>query len=404
MTASELLRLLLALTAAGSFGTALVLLVRIPARRHFGAGVGYATWLLVPVALAASRLPASGLAAELRHSVPTLGISTQAVSAASAQLSTPSGGAAVVWLALWLAGAALAAFGMFRAQRRLLRRLGPLTPGTGYFTAQTAVSELPATLGLWPARIVLPHDFEARFDLEQRALVLAHERCHIARGDPWINALAAALRCVFWFNPLFHFAAARLRQDQELACDAAVLAAHPRGRRRYGEALLQAQIADFPAPLGCHFGFGHPLKERIRMLHAAQPSNLRRGTGLIALALAAATLTTAVWAAQDAGPSYQPVKEILASRQNHPPRYPVEAIRDGISGNVVVVADVDEHGRVVGARIEHSEPQGVFDAASLQAVVQWQFEPATRNGLAIREQIRVPITFSVTDEPDDATN
>lgn len=403
MTASELLRLLLALTAAGSFGIALVLLVRIPARRCFGAGVGYATWLLVPVAMAASRLPASGLTAELLYSVPPLGISTQAVSAASEQLSTSSGGAIVIWLTLWLTGAALAAFGMLRAQRRLLRRLGPLTPGNGYFTARAA-PELPATLGLWPARIVLPHDFETRFDAAQRELVLTHERCHIARGDPWINALAAALRCVFWFNPLFHFAAARLRQDQELACDAAVLAAHPRGRRRYGEALLQAQIADFPAPLGCHFGFGHPLKERIRMLHAAQPSNLRRGTGLITLALAAATLATAVWAAQDAGPSYQPVKEILASRQNHPPRYPVEAIRDGISGNVVVVADVDEHGRVVGARIEHSEPQGVFDAASLQAVVQWQFEPATRNGLAIREQIRVPITFSVTDEPDDATN
>ncbi|TXH15072.1 MAG: hypothetical protein E6R00_07980, partial [Gammaproteobacteria bacterium] len=105
------------------------------------------------------------------------------------------------------------AFGMFRAQRRMLRRLGPLKPGTGYFTARAA-PELPATLGLWPARIVLPHDFETRFDAAQRELVLTHERCHIARGDPWINALAAVLRCVFWFNPLFHFAAARLRQDQ----------------------------------------------------------------------------------------------------------------------------------------------------------------------------------------------
>ena len=98
MTASELLRLLLALTAAGSFGIALVLLVRIPARRCFGAGVGYATWLLVPVAMAASRLPANGLTAELLYSVPPLGISTQAVSAASEQLSTSSGGAIVIWL------------------------------------------------------------------------------------------------------------------------------------------------------------------------------------------------------------------------------------------------------------------------------------------------------------------
>jgi len=403
MTASELLHLLLSLTAAGSLGIALVLLVRIPARRCFGAGVGYATWLLVPVAMLASRLPANGLTAELLYSVPTLDISAQAVSAASEQLSSTSGEAIVAWLGLWLAGASLTAFGMLRAQRRLRRRLGPLTPGKGYFTARAA-PELPATLGLWPARIVLPHDFESRYDAAQRPLVLAHERCHIARGDPWINALTAATRCVFWFNPLFHFAATCLRQDQELACDAAVLAAHPRGRRRYGEALLQAQMADSPAPLGCYFGFGHPLKERIRMLHATQPSNLRRGTGLITLVLAAATLTTTVWAAQGNDASYQPVREIQASRQNHPPRYPLEAIRDEISGSVIVLADIDERGHVVGARIEHADPAGVFDAASLQAVVQWQFEPATRNGVPIREQIRVPITFSVTPEPDGATD
>lgn len=403
MTASELLRLLLALTAAGSFGIALVLLVRIPARRCFGAGVGYATWLLVPVAMAASRLPANGLTAELLYSVPPLGISTQAVSAASEQLSTSSGGAIVIWLTLWLTGAALAAFGMLRAQRRLLRRLGPLTPGNGYFTARAA-PELPATLGLWPARIVLPHDFETRFDAVQRSLMLAHERCHIACGDPWINALVALLRCAFWFNPLFHLAASCLRQDQELACDAAVLATRARDRRRYGEALLQTQLSGTPATLGCHFGFGHPLKERILMLRTTPPSLPRRRTGLAVLALAAATLTTAVWAAQGSGPSYQPVREIQASRESHPPRYPIEAIRDGVGGTVTVLADIDERGHVVGARIEHSDPEGVFDAASLQAVVQWRFEPATRNGVAIREQVRVPITFSVTREADDVAD
>ncbi len=130
----------------------------------------------------------------------------------------------------------------------------------------------------------------------------------------------------------------------------------------------------------------------------------RRRPGLVARIRAALALRRQRRAAQGSGPTYQPVREIQASRESHPPRYPIEAIRDGVGGTVTVLADINERGHVVGARIEHSDPEGVFDAASLQAVVQWRFEPATRNGVAIREQVRVPITFSVTREADDVAD
>jgi TonB family protein len=405
MAAGEALHVLLALTLASSLGITLALALRRPMRYRFGAGVGYATWLLVPLMMAASQLPASPLQAEAARALPALGVPSQAASAAAAHLSAATGEpAAGAALALWLLGAALVALVMTRTQRGFLHRLGELQPRDSAFVSRTARAGLPATLGLWRPRIVLPHDFETRFDPEQRALMLAHERCHIAHGDPWINALAAFLCCAFWFNPLFHFAAARLRQDQELACDAAVLATRPQDRRRYGEALLHVQMTGTPAALGCHFGFCHPLRERILMLRATPPSRLRRRAGLVLLTLAAALLTTAVWAVQGSEPSYQPVREIQDSRQNQPPRYPAEAVRDGIGGSVTVLADIDERGRVVGARIDHSEPEGVFDAAALQAVVQWRFEPATRGGVAIREQIRIPITFSLHEQPDTAAN
>ncbi len=401
MVVSESLRLLLILTLSSSLGIVLALTLRRPMRHLFGAAVGYATWLLVPAAIVASLLPSNTLHEEVLRIVPALGAPSQVASATAIKLSASVDGVfqnAV--LVLWLLGVGLAVFITTRAHRDFLRGLGTLQLRDSFYFSNAADSGLPATLGLWRPRIVLPNDFELRFDTEQRSLMLAHERCHIARGDPWINVLVALFRCVFWFNPLSHFGAACLRQDQELACDAAVLTSRPQDRRRYGETLLQAQLVDPPALLGCHFGFGHPLKERILMLRFAQPSFPRRCVGLVVLALTTISLATAVSVAQGRNASYQPVKEIQSSRQNHPPRYPIEAIRDGISGTVTVLADIDEHGHVVGARIERSEPAGVFDAASLQAVAQWQFEPAMRDGVAIREEIRIPITFEVTDESD----
>src|SRR3546814_498383 len=111
-------------------------------------------------------------------------------------------------------------------QRRFHRSLGALrVDGNGLLRAGSSTG-LPAVVGL-RARIVLPADFDVRYSADERALILAHERTHRARGDVAGNALMAALRCVYWFNPLLWIAADRFRRDQELACDATVVARHP---------------------------------------------------------------------------------------------------------------------------------------------------------------------------------
>src|SRR3546814_13729579 len=87
-------------------------------------------------------------------------------------------------------------------------------------------------------------------------------------------------------------------RDQERACDASVIAAHPRRRRCYGEALLNSQCLRERLPLGCQ-GFGsHPLKERIRMIQRHPLSTFRIRAGRIAMAVVAAAVTTAAWALQ----------------------------------------------------------------------------------------------------------
>ncbi|MCB1568509.1 MAG: TonB family protein [Xanthomonadales bacterium] len=405
MTSHELLHLLADTAVAGSLGILAVLTLRRFMRRHFGAGVGYATWCLVPMTLFAAAWPVRILDPAMIEAVSVLAATSQLAHVGVSMLPAQTSPELGTWiLSLWLIGAILWAGRMVVAQQRFRRGLGTLQASESMFVAQSRHAGLPATLGVWRPQIILPADFNTRYDADQRALMLAHERQHIAHGDPWANALASALRCVFWFNPLFHVAIACMRQDQELACDAAVLAQQPRARRRYGQALLQAQMAGMPVALGCHFGFCHPLKERILMLRQTPASRARRLVGTGVLFVLIASLSATVLAAQSIDSTQGLDRpEPVASKQQRrqfPPRYPVDAIRQRISGSVVLLVDVNAKGQPVGIAVDQSTPEGVFDAATIKAVSQWTFEPAMKNGVAVAGRVRVPISFQMNKDAD----
>lgn len=58
---------------------------------------------------------------------------------------------------------------------------------------------------------------------EQLRLVLLHEREHVRRHDPWLQGLAVAVVCLFFWNPVIWLAYHFTRRDMELACDRRVL-------------------------------------------------------------------------------------------------------------------------------------------------------------------------------------
>ena len=150
---------------------------------------------------------------------------------------------------------------------------------------------------------MLPGDFEERYAPRERELILAHERVHLARGDTRINALVALLRSVNWFNPLVHYAAKCMRVDQELACDAGVIARFPQARRLYADAMLKTQLSGsswqaMRLPAGCHWASGDSLKERIIMLKHPLPTRTRRISGIAVLVLLGLGSAYATWASQ----------------------------------------------------------------------------------------------------------
>ncbi|SFK40483.1 TonB family protein [Lysobacter sp. cf310] len=279
---------------ASSFAIAVVLLLRRPLRRGFGAAAAYALWALVPAAVVAVLLPAAPARMPLALPVQAMVQAPLTVAAPQAPGIAPADTA----LAIWLAGALLALAALAWQQRRFVRALGVLRPRADGLRQADAVAGLPAAIGLLRPIIVVPEDFERRYSVEQQALMRAHEREHIARGDLALNAAVAALRCVYWFNPLLHYAVRHYRHDQELSCDQRVIRRHPQARRAYGEAMLKTQLASRPVPLGCHWGHSHPLKERIEMLKHANVSSKRWISGGALVALLAAATGAAAWSAQ----------------------------------------------------------------------------------------------------------
>ncbi|HET8818715.1 MAG TPA: TonB family protein [Xanthomonadaceae bacterium] len=399
MTSAEVLGVLVESTVALSAAIALVLMVRRPLRRGFGATVGYAAWAVAPVAVIGVLLPAMAL--------PAIAAAEAGGAFARGAYLSPAAsvGAGGHWLVVaWLCGATAMAIRLGSQQRAFVRSLGELRPRQDGTLQATAVAGLPAVVGLLRPRTVLPADFHARYTPEQQDLLRRHERGHVERGDLWANALVAAVRCLCWFNPLVHVAARAFRHDQELACDQRVLAAIPGSRRAYGEAMFNTQLAAQPLPLGCHWGFGHPLKERIAMLKQPLPSHRRWIAGAALVTALTSFAGLAAWAAQPPAAS-TPVEKVApasadtATRMLHPPRYPAEAIAQGITGEVVLLIDIDAQGHPTAVAVERAEPAGVFEAEAAAAAWKWTFTPAVENGRPVASQVRVPVRFEADGDP-----
>ncbi len=76
------------------------------------------------------------------------------------------------------------------------------------------------------------------------------------------------------------------------------------------------------------------------------------------------------------------------------PVYPKELREQGITGEVVVSFIVDENGKVTSAEIfRSSDPR--FNKAALDAVSQWRFEPALKDGVPVRTRVRAPLGFAI---------
>jgi TonB family protein len=84
-----------------------------------------------------------------------------------------------------------------------------------------------------------------------------------------------------------------------------------------------------------------------------------------------------------------PPKAIKITR----PKYPQEAFRKKVEGTVIVEILIGSTGKVVRGRVIQSVP--MLDAAALQTVYQWVFQPAIKNGRPVPTIAHAPVAFRI---------
>jgi len=75
------------------------------------------------------------------------------------------------------------------------------------------------------------------------------------------------------------------------------------------------------------------------------------------------------------------------------PIYPAIARERNITGRVTTKLLIDEAGVVVDSSVVNAEPAGLFEASALEAVRKIPFSPATRNGVAVKSEQQMVLTY-----------
>lgn len=254
----------------------LVLAIRPFVADRFGARAAYLLWFAPALRMILPPLPADWFgdrAAAVQDVVVVLaGSSSPSLQPAA----TTGGGTAwlIVSLSIWLGGAVLF-FGRhwityLRFSRDVVEDGRALFDAGNIPVTASSVVSSPIALGVFGKSVVVPTDFEHRYDAAEQRLAVAHELTHHDRHDVPVNFAALAVLALHWWNPVAHIAHRAFRLDQEAACDAIVLnGATPDERHAYGSALFKSAMGSVPLA-ACAMGATTTLKARLRRIVSGQ--------------------------------------------------------------------------------------------------------------------------------------
>jgi TonB family protein len=260
---------------------------------------------------------------------------------------------------------------------------------------------MPLTWGLFRPVILIPED-ASRWSAGVRESVLRHESAHVRRLDlprQFLEQIACAL---YWFHPLVWYAAVRADDARESACDDAVLS---EGAVSADYASHLIEVARRVRPLGSIAAttFCNRLEGRIMSVLDSKRNRraLTRGA-VLAAALAAGLLLTGISGmqllAQDEEIDDETVYDVgdgvtapkLMNRVE--PEYSEEASKARYQGTVVLDVVIGEDGAPANVRLVRPLGMGL-DEKAVEAVTQWRWEPALKDGEPVQATAQVEIHF-----------
>jgi TonB family protein len=264
---------------------------------------------------------------------------------------------------------------------------------------------VPMTWGVLRPQILLPEDART-WRGDTRELVMRHEAAHVASRDWAWQTIARIVTAALWFHPLAWVADRCLRQEAECAADDAVLAsgADPAG---YADELVRVarSLSSMTPTRIAAVGMVERSSFEQRVRHVLNPNAGRSPAGwrlrsLVALVVAGFVVSAAAFSVSASAPQERTVYR-LGSGITDPkvvkevrPQYSKEALEKKIQGEVLLEGVVTEEGRMTDLRILKSlEPS--LDKAAIEAALQWEFEPARKDGEPVSVWVTLALSFRV---------
>jgi TonB family protein len=219
-----------------------------------------------------------------------------------------------------------------------------------------------------------------------------------------MNLFAQIVRAAFWFHPVVWALVSRLSREQELTCDEAVVASG-HSRHDYAAFLLDAvRNLKSGEMFACSMAGsgGRSLKQRFAYLldPIPRPAPIKRiALTLALLALVATTLAVVrpVWSQSEdknEGDVYRVGNDVLQPivLTKIEPKYTEEARTAKISGPVHVSLVVTAEGNPDSIEVTDGIGYGL-DESAIEAISQWTFQPATKDGKAVAVRANVLVNF-----------
>jgi len=276
----------------------------------------------------------------------------------------------------------------------------------------------PVVVGMRRAVLLVPEGFLATVAQEDWEAALAHEFAHIERRDFLKSVAYGALALPVAWHPVARVIAARIAESREVVCDE-MAADAAQGRKEYAHSLLRLaqMLVDGPRrePLQAIGIFdGNTLERRVMTL-LRKPVEMKKARRLVSVAACTAMAVAACGsalalrmnvvggAAAAAAPAStmnpnQAKKDAKATPvhlvNRVQPVYPAEARKNPVNGSVVLQVTINQEGVPTKVMVIKSL-RADYDRSALDAVKDWRFAPATKDGVPVEVQTHIDIHYSI---------
>lgn len=263
------------------------------------------------------------------------------------------------------------------------------------------------SFGVRNPAVLLPDTFPAMDPPAQKA-VLCHELLHIRRRDCAFALAEEMVRSLLWFHPAVWWVVDRIQLAREQVVDREVIGLMGE-RDPYLEALLHTAALRARTSLAATPTFlrTRHLKQRVALILKEDMMSKKRLGVCLATVVCALTLTGAwaVWSfplqapptPDHWGPSgevYRVGGAVSSPRLDYKiePQYTDEAREAKLQGTVVLGIEVGPNGLVQDIQLRRGLGLGL-DENAMDAVRQWEFSPALKDGQPVSVQATVEVNY-----------